>query len=450
MKTKNSFTKQLLSIVTCMALILTMLPLSTLTAFAQYEPKFINSDKANHWGRSNLRAYLNNAEKIDNTLRLDSSSYDNSAGYPSQFSNAEIALVQPYTYSTNVLRLYNVTSSYVTTDRFWLPSGNISNDDVISWGENDLSANVNYHNLPATRAIPISYWYSGASHTSWLRSTYGQDDFCPLVTVRGLSVSCNSLTLDSGVAAACKIDLSSVIFASSVSAESVAVLGGSKRSEISGSSYFGKKTEDALPDYGMYLRQMSRDSFEVTGLKYSGTTLTVNYTGGVAGSYVVVQAFKADDLMAGTTSYEAVSKLQFGQTSATLDVQNWGLNSLDGLTVKVWMEDLSDGSSLAKATTPVTFVGTSKTDTGAVKSSRVFAMKDDLQTSWGTLADTTDLVGANPTNQKIYFGKDSSGNPLQFWIAGREAYISGRTPKDGDGEISSTGEIMTLYQANSL
>lgn len=454
MKIKTSFTKQLLSIVTCMALILTMLPISTLTVFAQYEPNtFINSEKLSHWGRSDLRAYLNNIAKIDNTLPFDSSNADNSVSYPSQFSNAEIALVQPYTYSTNVLDSQNVTSTYITTDRFWLPSGNYSNDKVISWGESDLSSDANYNNVPTTRVIPISYWPSGERGT-WLRSTYGNYDSYVLGTNRGYYLNTNNLMSNSGVAAVCKIDLSSVIFASSVSAESVAAFGGSQRNNILGSSDFGKKTGTALPDYGMYLRQISREDFEATGLNYSRTTLTVNYTGGVAGQYVVVQAFKADDLINGTMSYKAVKELEFGQTSATLDVQNWGLDSLDGLTIKVWMEDASNGSSLAKATIPVSFVGEfgsiTKTEAGTARNQRFFAMKEDLQTSWGTLADKTDLVGTNPTNQKIYFGKDSSGAPLQFWIAGRETYDGGRTPKDGDGVISSTGEIMTLYQAKSV
>ena len=52
------------------------------------------------------------------------------------------------------------------------------------------------------------------------------------------------------------------------------------------------------------------------------------------------------------------------------------------------------------------------------------------------------MVGANPTNQKIYFGAHD-GSPLEFWIAGRETAAN-------EGEISANGDIMTLYQAKSV
>lgn len=95
------------------------------------------------------------------------------------------------------------------------------------------------------------------------------------------------------------------------------------------------------------------------------------------------------------------------------------------------MED--NTGSLAKATVPTTFVGTSKTESGAVKNGRVFAMKKDLQCSWGDLAaldetaynnvtagkgqdggdgaSSNSIHGVNPTNQKIIFGG------MEFWIA---------------------------------
>ena len=77
----------------------------------------------------------------------------------------------------------------------------------------------------------------------------------------------------------------------------------------------------------------------------------------------------------------------------------------------------------------------SKTGT-EIKNARVFAMKDDLQTSWGDLSalseedynnvisgnptsENSGVMGKNPTNQKIYFG-EKDGKPLEFWIAGRE------------------------------
>lgn len=105
----------------------------------------------------------------------------------------------------------------------------------------------------------------------------------------------------------------------------------------------------------MYLKTKSTGNFEPTGLTFDDTNLTVNYTGGVKDQYVVVHAFKEDSLTDGHTSYVAAQKLESGNSSATINVSAWDLSSLDGYTIKVWMEDNS--GNLAAATTPYTFVG---------------------------------------------------------------------------------------------
>ena len=449
--------------------------------FAAEPDKFVTSANANHWGRSYLRAHLNNVTKSDDTLPINSTtSGSNAANYPSQFSDAEYGLVQPFTYSTyttnNTTNIFDkdspkVTAVYETTDKFWLPSGNSDSNQVISWAAEDISSASQYTMTTATnkqRLIPVSYWSYGALTYSWLRSPFyvtGKDTYDDyyhvLCLTRGFRVWDKSLLEDAATAAAFKIDLKDVVFASTASAKAIAAEDGAKKIEISGSLNFGKRTKDSLPDYGMYLKTKSTGNFEPTGLTFDDTNLTVNYTGGVKDQYVVVHAFKEDSLTDGHTSYVAAQKLESGNSSATINVSAWDLSSLDGYTIKVWMEDNS--GNLAAATTPYTFVGSdgaiSKDINGAgATNSRVFAMKNELQCSWGdlsalsdddyqrviTLKDvTTDLFGKNPTNQKIYFGADSSGNPLEFWIAGRESAVNG-------GEIAADGQFMTLYQAKSV
>ena len=413
---------------------------------------------------------------------------DNKSGYARRFSDTEYGLVQPFTYSTyttnNTTNIFDkgspkVTAVYETTDKFWLPSGNSDSDQVISWAEEDISSASQYTMTTATnkqRLIPVSYWSYGALTYSWLRSPFyvtGRDSYNDyyhvLCLTRGFRVWDKSLLETAATAAAFKIDLKDVVFASTASAKAIAAKDGAKKIEISGSSNFGKRTGDSLPDYGMYLKTESTGNFEPTGLTFDDTNLTVNYTGGVKDQYVVVHAYKDDSLTAGTTSYVAAKKItETGDgKSATIDITEWKnsegniITSLDGYTIKVWMEDNS--GNLAAATTPYTFVGSdgaiSKDINGAgATNSRVFAMKNELQCSWGdlsalsdddyqrviTLKDvTTDLFGKNPTNQKIYFGADSSGNPLEFWIAGRESAVNG-------GEIAADGQFMTLYQAKSV
>lgn len=447
-KTHNKIIPKILSLSVSASLMLAMVPNNG--AFAAEPTTFVTTAFANHWGRSDLRAYMNGVEKNGKTLPLNTTHNERqqSGYYESQFSKAEYGLVQPFTYSTNVLD-GSADAEYETTDKFWLPSGDYSNNQIISWGAKDISANSQYSQTTTNdkdRIIPISYWSYGNSIYSWLRSPYYFYVSFALIAGRGGYV--NSYLVNSNnpsQAAACKIHLESVIFASAASAASIAAAGGAKKIDISGSSNFGQKVTDALPDYGMYLKTSSKDSFAANSLTLSGNTLTVSYSGGAAGQYVVVHAFKEatdEDLTNGTTSFVAAQKLAAGQSSATINVSAWGLSSLDGYTIKVWMEDGS--GSLAKATTPVTFVGTTKTEAGAITNARVFAMKADLQTSWGKLQQADSLVGENPTNQKIYFGFDKKDDkPLEFWIAGREDKANG-------GEISATGEFMTLYQAKSV
>ncbi len=452
-KTHNKIIPKILSLSVSASLMLAMVPNNG--AFAAEPTTFVTSAFANHWGRSDLRAYLNNGlATVAENGSVSNKNYglnstegecnsNNTSGFAKQFSNAEYELVQPFTYSTNVLD-GPADAEYETIDKFWLPSGNYSNNQIISWGAKDISANSQYLQTTTNdkdRIIPISYWSYGNSFYSWLRSPHYRIGDSALTASRGLYVDFRDVYIRSpSQAAACKIHLESVIFASAASAASIAAAGGAKKIDISGFSNFGQKVTDALPDYGMYLKTSSKDSFAANSLTLSGNTLTVSYSGGAAGQYVVVHAFKEDSLTGGHTSYVAAKKLAAGGTSETIDVSAWGLSSLNGYTIKVWMEDGS--GSLAKATMPVTFVGTEKKEDGASTNARVFAMKADLQTSWGKITNATDLVGANPTNQKIYFGAHD-GSPLEFWIAGRETAAN-------EGEISATGEIMTLYQAKSV
>lgn len=481
-KTHNKIIPKILSLSVSASLMLAMVPNNG--AFAAEPTTFVTSAFANHWGRSDLRAYLNNGlATVAENGSVSNKNYglnstegecnsNNTSGFAKQFSNAEYELVQPFTYSTNVLnRNEEATAVYETTDRFWLPSGNFSKNQAISWGADDMSATAQYTKSTQSdksHIIPISYWSYGTPSysSSWLRSPYSFIGFSDvgdaLNANRGPYVNNNIVHSNfPSPAAAFKIDLASVIFASAASAASIAAAGtgGAKKLEIDGTSKaggnyaeFGQKSDKKLPDYGMYLKTESGSSFSPTGLSLSGTDLAVTYSDGVADQYVVVHAFKEatdEDLTNGTTSYAAAKKLESGNSSATIDITEWKnsegniITSLDGYTIKVWMEDGS--GSLAAATTPATFYGTSSgiSNTGTeIKNARVFAMKADLQTSWGSLKNATDWVGENPTNQKIYFGA-KDGQPLEFWIAGRESAVNG-------GEIAADGQFMTLYQAKSV
>ena len=426
-------------------------------ALAAAPDTFVTSAYANHWGRSDLRAYLNGYAKTDDTAPLDSTAAgSNSNGYAAQFSPSEYARIQPVTYNTNVLDANgDATSVYETTDRFYLPSGNYRNDQVIYWGSEDISANSAYAaaaQYDIARFIPVSYWSGGADANSYLRSAGPMPLSSALGSSRGYRAVSYQVNRKAGVSPVMKVDINDVSFAAAASATELTAGNdsGSKTITIAGSSDFGKKTQNNLPDYGMYLKTRSMSVFEPKDVHLDGNTLSVMYSGGQLGQYVVVQAYGEDDPENGTVVHAAAAKITSADGGTVdVDVTSWRLDRYplsDGYVVKVWMEDASNGSSLAPATEPVTFVSDGGSIIPAhdeeVKNLRVFATHDELQTSWGNLSDLGANVGANPTNQKIYFG-EKDGSPLQFWIAGRETAAT-------DGKISADGSTLVLYQAKSV
>lgn len=503
LKSKKSITfAKAFSVGITLSLMLAMVPQNG--AFSLESSKFVVPAYASHWGRSDLRAYLNNglADVADDGT-VSNKNYgkdsttgpyasNNKSGYAKHFSNAEYDLVQAFTYSTNEMDINrndrdNANYAYDTTDKFWLPSGFYEEyTHLIFLVKKDVSSDSNYtsgltYNSPNRYfSIPISYFNNSSNGIAcWLRSTTSHHGSAEATTSNRNSSgsrSINSESVDSlkSLSPAFKIDLSYILFASTAAAANIVGISsnGAKKIEIDGTSKengnyakFGKRSAQDLPDYGMYLKTKSTDTFIPNSLSLAGNTLKIDYTGGVANDqYVMLHAFKDDDLENGTSSYVAAQKLVTGQNEATIDITNWNLSSLDGYTIKIWMEDNS--GSLAKATQPETFIGNSgtitKTSEGEIKNVRVFAMKDELQCSWGDLSKLSDedftfvtqgkayytssglLSGKNPTNQKIYFGtSDNNKTPMQFWVAGREDKVN-------DGNVSETGEFMTLYQAKSV
>ena len=225
----------------------------------------MTSANANHWGRSDLRAYLNNGlTDVGENGSVSNKNYgidstkgdyksDNKSGYARMFSDTEYGLVQPFTYSTyttnNTTNIFDiespkVTAVYETTDKFWLPSGNSDSDQVISWAEEDISSASQYTMTTATnkqRLIPVSYWSYGALTYSWLRSPFyvtGHDSrdnyYHVLCLTRGFRVWDKSLLESAATAAAFKIDLKDVVFASTASAKAIAAEDGAEKIEISG------------------------------------------------------------------------------------------------------------------------------------------------------------------------------------------------------------------------
>lgn len=403
--------------------LLLMLSASVVMA-ATYVPK-------NHWGASDMRLYLNSGAQKNGEWLVDSvNDSKNTTGYAAQFSNKEFERIVPTTVETAIEE-----GSYWTRDRFYLPSGNYTKDQILSRGEADISMDAAYDAVAPEDVIPISYWAEYADNSAaWLRSGYENDDLV-LMSQRGYGIYPSLVEYPEAFAPLFRVNLKNVAFASCASAEELPRLGGAfaKIVLVLGSDAYGKKSVDSLPDYGMYLKVKAPMTFSVNALEFAHDNLIIDYTDANPDYALVVCAYKDDDLKNGTIAYCAAAPVNDRSGSIGIDVRNWRLSSLDGLTIQVWLEEEGVGS-LAMATLPETFVGSGrsiqKTEAGAI-SRRVFASRNDLSCSWGTLADVNDLVGSNPSNQKIYYGKDSREKPMEFWIAGVK------------------NNIMTLYQAKA-
>ncbi|MBO7302825.1 MAG: hypothetical protein J6U68_01425, partial [Clostridia bacterium] len=387
------------------------------------------SGSSNFWKRSDLRAYLNGTEKEGNTLPVDTThdKRQESGYYESQFSDEEYALILPFEYLSTTYSDGHQTES-VTIDRFWLPSA--QPDNVVHLGHNDIDSEY-FPEGTYSRRIPANYLATTPEGSSacWTRSPsyYGSDVRTSINGVNG-TISYDS-DREAYIAAAFKMDISSVSFAAMASASKIISSGGAIQCRFGGYQ----------SEYGMYLKQSSNASFNATKVELRGNILNISYTGGADGQYIVVQAFKEDNLEGDNICYVAAAP-HTGSSSVTIDASRWRLSSLEGYTVKVWMEDISNSASLAKATTPQTFGY-------EAHNLRVFADKSQLKPSWGTAADEENSAFENPTNQKIYFGNDKNGIPLQFWIAFRESYSSVSADGRYNGTIDNDGKIMTFYQA---
>ena len=251
--------------------------------YERYPEKFITAADPNHWGRSDLRSYLNGTEKIGNTLPLDTSheEREETGYYESQFSDEEYELVLPYAYSNNLIGKDRVFGGvYVTTDRFWLPSANfIDPDELLYWGGDDISSDALANSADLGRMIPRAYWAGGFDeyNAAWVRGDYYAAGESGMVASRGMSVISKYIDFNDGVAAAFKIDIESVSFAAMASASDIVAASGANKYSILGSNDFGKKTANALPDYGMYLKTLDEDdSFDPTGVNLDGSNLTVS------------------------------------------------------------------------------------------------------------------------------------------------------------------------------
>ena len=378
----------------------------------------------NVWRDSDIRKYLN--PENDRT------------GYAAHFTDAEYELMMGSEVETLLPTGTGVSS---TTYKIFLPSGNLNDgmNQIISWGADDLAG------LSSTAGqekylIPKAYWARPADSYgySWLRSAFKNPSEDALVYSKQVGVKNGYVGYPRGVAPVFTINTKDVFFASAVSAAEMlkAKVQANKKIEIAKPS-----DSNTQPDYGMYLKTVYENKkFHVKNLSYSDNKLSFDYAGGMPGDCVVIQAYtneaQSEGVVDDVVGYAAARLIESGSGSMEIYTNEWlekssgmPLKSLAGMTIKVWMENPSR-VNLAQATEPQTFVhekgSFNEKDSVPTKNLRQFAMRNELTCSWGS----------SPSDQKIYFGMDSNGRPMEFWIADHSTVNSNRR--------------LTLYQAKAV
>ncbi|MBQ8043449.1 MAG: hypothetical protein IJ272_04795, partial [Clostridia bacterium] len=445
----------------------------------------------NTWKDSDIRKFLNTGAADANSTTKSV----NSRGYASHFTKEEYGIIMPSTVTTINNEVSN--NGVITTDRFVLPSGRyISSINVLSWGQDDISKKNNFEDKEKRYLIPRSYWAGGVNNGAWIRSASEESDKA-FIAERCKSLTSTKVDSKQYVAPFFRIDISDVHFASMVSASELLI---DEQNTVVKNTYEIEKDESlgnldniVSKNYGMYLKTKLESFFKIENIDTPyDSKLQVDYKNGDIGKAIVVQMYEKDDIddindIDGTLSiYTVVFKIKEVNGSVYIDISDWNdvvLNKRN-YTLKVWMEDLSTGASLAKATEPQTFACSEGLDWNEVvgdteieklpKNTRAFAMKNELKCSWGDLSKCADTViaggyndssyydgdsfcvgrnvGVFATNQKIYYGIYDNGNPIEFWIAGRETgNDSGSYNYADDDEIkNNSSNIMCLYQTSAI
>ena len=441
----------------------------------------------NHWGKSEVRAWLNGLDKSSGTLPIDGSNggatYTNGLGneldsFLACFTKEELGLFEAKDVKTNIFEdagedAQNGTiRQYTTKDRFWLPSGNRSEgrDQVISAnpGE-DISNDAIYEQEMAQEKawenmVSMAAWASGHS---WLRSPDCGIGYYALCSGRGRDVDYGTVDNSNAACPCAYLPLDSILFTSAVSVSAATAARDYKPDKIfpldvPAFEGLGQAVEAEVPSWGMYLKlkdaNLSLTAAASDSLVVNSSASIIKFTSSEAmktGAYLCLQAFRGWDLTTGEnaetseaakkdTAYYGVQ--QITQDSTTEVQFNLDSKDLKNCTVKVWLEKpVGEDETLAYASEPLTYHVKSEEEavllTGSEgKNPRVFAVAADLKPSLGYFSSAEQLtskdirVGDKATWQKLYIGTGTDGKPIEWWIAGRD---------DGD----KAG--LTLYQASA-
>lgn len=376
----------------CAILACALFPASGQTApAALFQPAY-----ANDYGRSDIRAYLNSGLKtgLEKNYRTNAVVSGEAPMFEKHFTQGELSIVRPSTVLT-----YNAKTGLQEhlTDRFYLPAANEA-EGILSYGEQDVPS------AQSEQIIPRAY-YANAQAGAWVRTAGAENDQA-LVAGRTSGFAPAQVSQQRDVAALCRVDMSAVSFGAMADAAALAAQGGSAavQVDLSGVGQEGAAQPGA---YGMHLKAADHTAFSAASYQVlEGSVVLKGLTGARGGAYAVLLAYPGE----GKTAYPVLMAAQQiekdGQTEIALSASAFKeeLSRLGSYTLKIWMETpAAQGEPFARATAPVQLGR-------ELQNKLVLADREQIGCSW-----EKDFAG-----QVLYFGRDQSGNPLEWWICAKE------------------------------
>ena len=373
----------------CALLCCALFPAQALASGEQlWQPAF-----ASHYGRSDLRAYLNGGLRSggQKNFAAQSASGQSASPFEAHFTSGELSALLP-----SSIAVPNEKTGQVewVDDLFYLPAGD-ADAGQISWAP---EAFLGGEEADASLLIPQGYWAAG-ENGAWLRSSAGQDK--ALFASANGKVIPGALWEERGVAAVCKVSLEGVQFAAMADAGSIAANGGAVCVSAAGQS-------------GLYLKTLDETAFSLSSCRVQeGKILLEGMQNAKKGAYVVFCAYPSQSKSDAPVLMAAQRILADGQQEITLPIGAFGQQAerLSSYRWSIWMETpAADGQPFARATAPLH-------RNKKLQNPLVFAEAESLACSWceHSILSTGGGCGCLK-NQAVCLGRDAQGQPLTWWI----------------------------------
>lgn len=360
---------------------------------------------ASHYGRSDIRAYLNGGLRSGGSKNFAAQSTpgQSAAPFEAHFTSGERSAL----LSTSVAVQNEKTGqTEQVEDVFYLPAADAAAGQI-SWAPD---AFLGGGEADAALLIPRDYWAAG-ENGAWLRASAGREQ--ALFASADGKVLAGQLREERGVAAVCRVSLEGVSFAAMADAAGIAANGGALCAEDAGQS-------------GLYLKTLDETAFSLSSCRVQdGVILISGMQNAKKDAYVVFCAYAGQSKSDAPVLMAAQRILADGQQEIALPIGALGQQAerLSGYRWSIWMETpASQGEAFARATEPLH-------RNKKLQNPLVFAQAEALAASWceHSVLSTGGGCGCLK-NQAVCLGRDAQGQPLTWWIC------------------DAQGQTLTLYQ----